>query len=145
MISRSHPVCNELKLIVSNIYIGVSMTKEALLQVAKTWCDTVGRSKIEKASLNTDDISREIYSYIHLDGNNIIPSSEQGKRDLAIVMEIYQTLPHHTRNWVAFRIRPEPMMEDTESEVLEKVYTICQKYLSTRIKNSDRIASMESS
>jgi hypothetical protein len=115
------------------------MTRETLQQTIKTWCETVGIKKIEKNNLDIETVAGEIYGYIYLDGNNIIPSSERGRRDLDSVMQIYQYLPHHTRNWVAFRIRPEPLMEDTESEVLEKVETICQKYLANRCKYSEKL------
>lgn len=110
------------------------MTKETLLQTIKTWCNGPGMSKIEKYLLSPEQISEEIFSYIYIDGNNIVPSSDKGKQNLQQVMEIYQGLPHHTRNWVAFRIRPETLFMDTDSEIMDKVITISKKYLDMRCK-----------
>ena len=110
------------------------MTQDELKQTIRTWCNTSGKKKIEEMGVDLDQVVGELYTYIYLDGNDIISTSEAGQLQREVVMTIYQGLPHHTRNWVAFRIRPTPMGEDIDSELSDKVYTICGKYLTARAK-----------
>ena len=110
------------------------MTQDELKQTIRTWCTASGKKKIEETGADLDQVCGELYTYIYLDGNDIISTSEAGQLQREVVMTIYQGLPHHTRNWVAFRIRPTPMGEVIDSEIRDKVYTICSKYLTARAK-----------
>ena len=115
------------------------MTKETLQGVINSWCNGAGMPKIAKNGLNPEEVAGEIFTYIYYDGNNMVSSDESINRWYEKVNILLQFLPTHTRNWVVFRIRPQPMGEDTDSEVMEKTTTICKKYLDARVKYAERL------
>lgn len=115
------------------------MTKETLQEVIKSWCNSAGLKKISSNNLNLDDVAGEIFVYIYYFGNDMISKDEQINRWYEKVNILLQFLPTNTRNWVVFRIRPESIAEDIDSEVMEKTVAICKKYLDARVKYAERM------
>lgn len=118
------------------------MTKETLQEVIKNWCNSAGLKKIAANNLNPEEVAGEIFVYIFYDGNNMISKDEKITFWYEKVNILLQFLPTNTRNWVVFSIRPTPMGEDTDSEVMEKTITICKKYLDARVKYADRLGDL---
>jgi len=115
------------------------VTKETLQEVINNWCNGAGIPKITKNSLNPDEVAGEIFVYIYYFGNDMISRDEKINGWYEKVNILLQFLPTHTRNWVVFRIRPQPIGEDTDSEVMERTTTICKKYLDARVKYAERM------
>lgn len=115
------------------------MTKETLQEVIKNWCNGIGMPKIAKNNLSPDEVAGEIFVYVYYFGNDMISKDEKINSWYEKVNILLQFLPTHTRNWVVFRIRPQSMGEDIDSEVMEKTITICKKYLDARVKYADRL------
>lgn len=115
------------------------MTKETLQEVIKSWCNGAGIKKISNNNLNLDDVAGEIFVYIYYFGNDMISKDEKIIGWYEKVNILLQFLPTNTRNWVVFRIRPESIGEDIDSEVMEKTVTICKKYLDARVKYAERM------
>jgi hypothetical protein len=122
--------------------MGGLLTKDTLQEVIKNWCNGAGNNKIIKSLLNKEDVAGEIFVYIYYFGNDMISKDEKINGWYEKVNILLQFLPTHTRNWVVFRIRPQPIGEDIDSEVMEKTITICKKYLDARVKYSERMKSI---